>query len=226
MKRLLLLLVLSGLLAAGCLQPPADGDVGAGLVVQFGDSLATMSGPDSVELYLADPLWRASFNQTGGTQLDTSAWVDGYPHSGDAVQGGQPGATVVLALGTNDIGCVVEYDASLCGSTDTLASVKGDFRAAVAAATNSGAGRVVAVNVSEESAAVYHGGSRLAITQAWNAWLLQADASTHPDYRLLDVVDWSSETEGHAGDWYAGDQIHHNEAGQAAYAGFLFEVAR
>lgn len=218
--RWLALLPLVALVA--CLQPPAEGDEGPELAVVFGDSLATMSRPEKQNLYIEDPLWRASFNVTGGTQLDTPAWVEGYPQVGDLAQGGQPLSTVILALGTNDIGCTVD-PAPECGPADTLGSVKQDLRDAVVAASQAGAVRVVIPNVNTYSASIFHGGIRLPVTEEWNAWLLQAEASVHPDWAPLDVVDWDVVANTHP-EWIGPDQIHHTVEGQTAYARFLYEA--
>lgn len=197
-----------------------EGDAGAALTVQFGDSLSAMSGPDLTTLYVDDPLWRVSLNHYGGTRFDTTAWVNKYDSVSDPNLGGQPAPTVILALGTNDISSTLSTCTTSC---QTAGDIKADARHAIATATVAGAVRVVVVNVNETSAGLYGGSERLWATVAWNDWLDQAEASTHPDYRALDVVDWATASSGHT-EWLANDQIHNDVDGQAVYAQFLYDA--
>ena len=203
-------LVLAAMLAA-CL--PADGkpvatpppaDVGPDMTVYFGDSLCWDATDELTVLYVADPGRRASINCFGGTQLDTPAWVEKYGFVDDLPS--QPGAVVVIALGTNDIGLDANLDITKLQLVD-----------AVTRATNAQASVVVVPNLSTTALT----GPRLAKTQQWNTWLWQAD--DHPGLPTLRVTDFQSCSAGHL-DWFKpGDAIHHSLAGQAAYAQFLYE---
>lgn len=206
MRRLAALVALAAaVIASAACEPIADspsGDTGEVLAVQFGDSLSRMSENPLVALYVNDPVWRVSLNHQGGTEFDTNTWVNRYPSV-------PAGATVVLALGTNDL------------SNDSLSDAKADARAAIAAVSDAGAVRVVVPTVNETSAYEFGGQARLDKTQAWNAWLWQAENSLHVDYRALDVVDWAAVSAGRT-DWLAADRLHHNVAGEQAYAEFLY----
>src|SRR5690606_17765612 len=84
------------------------------------------------------------------------------------------------------------------------------------------AARVVVPTVNETSAGLSGGPERLWATVAWNDWLARADVSTHPDYRALDLADWATAAEGREA-WLGPDLLHHNAAGETAYAQFLYD---
>jgi hypothetical protein len=80
---------------------------------------------------------------------------------------------------------------------------------------------VIAAFFNETSAELHGGQDRLDKTRQWNAWLLQAEGSTHAAYRALDVVDWAAASAGHT-EWLSSDGVHHTPIGEMAYAGFLY----
>jgi predicted nucleic acid-binding Zn ribbon protein len=205
----LIALIMTGCLAADGkpINAPPEGDAGASMAVYFGDSLCWDALDELQALYGADQDWRESQNCFGGTQLDTPLWWEKYGFVTNAPS--QMGATVIVALGTNDIG----NDASL---DDT----KAQARYAIETATNAGASTVVVPTVAYDTLPE----PRRSKTLAWNQWLWQADASTNPAYRALRVVDWATYAAGHP-DWYKlaeGDVLHNTPAGQQAYAEFLY----
>src|SRR5690606_8327604 len=186
-------------------------DTGDQLAVVFGDSLSFTSWDESTALYVADPDWQVSLNHDLGYRFDSPRWVARYPSV-------PAGSTVILALGTNDIASTLSTCWPDC---QTAADIKADARHAIAPATAAGAARVVVPTVNETRAGVAGGARRLWAAVAWNASLARADASTHPDYRPLDVVDCSAVAEGRT-DWLGPHQPDHSPAGEAAYAQFLY----
>lgn len=222
MRKLIAALAAALALATACdpIASPATEDSGPELAVQFGDSLSVTSTEEIQPLYDNDALWRVSLNHYGGTRFDTAVWANRYGSVTDPGLGGQPASTVILALGTNDIASTLSGCTTSC---QTAADIKADARHAIATVTDAGAARVVVVNVNETSAGLYGGAERVWATVAWNDWLDQAEASTHPDYRALDVADWAAASSGHP-DWLADDHLHHNAPGQAAYAQFLYDA--
>jgi hypothetical protein len=208
-----LTLVLAALVGSGCLaadgkpvNAPPEGDAGEAMAVYFGDSLCWAAMEELTALYQADPDWRTSLNCFGGTQLDTPLWAEKYGFVSGSPS--QTGATVIVALGTNDV-----------GNDPSLDTIKAQLRYAVETATNAGASTVVVPTVAYDTLPE----PRRSKTLAWNTWLWQADASTNPAYRALRVVDWAAHSAGHP-DWYMlaeGDVLHNTPAGQQAYAEFL-----
>jgi hypothetical protein len=184
---------------------PDPQDSGAVVAVQFGDSLSFTSWNETTDLYVGDPVWKVSLNHDLGTQFDSQKWVNRYPSV-------PAGSTVILALGTND----VAYDTALA---ETVAAA----RSAIATVSDAGAVRVVVPTVNETSAGLHGGAARLERTHDWNTWLWRAENSLHEDYRVLDVVDWATASSGRT-DWLGPDQLHHNPAGEAAYAQFLYDA--
>ncbi|HEY8524360.1 MAG TPA: GDSL-type esterase/lipase family protein [Acidimicrobiales bacterium] len=187
------------------LAPPAPDDEGDHLVVLFGDSFSERAGPAIRERFRADPDLRLSVNAFGGTELDTPSWVRGYPNV-------PPGSTVLILLGTNDV------------STDSPAEVEADARAAIDAASDAGAARVVMATVNTTGRPPDQGPEWTDRARAFNDWLRRADADPQR-YPRLAVVDWDARSRDRP-EWLAFDGIHHSPAGQEAYAAMAHAAAR
>jgi hypothetical protein len=211
-KALAALLAAVALIACEPITPPDPNDTGTQLTVLFGDSLSFTSWDETTSLYVADADWQVSLNHDLGYRFDSPRWVARYPSV-------PAGSTVILALGTNDIASTLSTCWTDC---QTAADIKADARHAIAAVTAAGAARVVVPTVNETSAGLSGGPERLWATVAWNDWLARADVSTHPDYRALDLADWATAAEGRE-DWLGPDLLHHNAAGETAYAQFLYD---
>jgi lysophospholipase L1-like esterase len=188
------------------LDPVPDDDAGDQLVVLFGDSL-TEPAADRLRAHFADdPDRRLSLHWYGGTEVDTDAWTELYPHVGE-------GSEVLLALGINDI-----FDSPVADAT-------ADVTAAVDALTEAGASRVVMTTVNRNTV-----GSAPALGPGWagkvagfNGWLVAAGADDER-FPTLEVGRWDEVSLGHA-DWLLPDGVHLTPAGGTAYADHLYEVA-
>src|SRR5918997_1639644 len=62
------------------LDPVPQNDDGDQLVVLFGDSLAEQAVDDLRARFAAEPDRRLSAHWYGGTEVDTQAWLELYPH--------------------------------------------------------------------------------------------------------------------------------------------------
>ena len=106
------------------LDPVPDADDGEQLVVLFGDSLLEAAVDQLRVRFAADPDRRLSAHWYGGTEVDTTAWLELYPHVGE-------GTEVLLALGVNDV-----FNGSVADAT-------GDVARVLDALTEAGASRVI-----------------------------------------------------------------------------------
>lgn len=183
------------------LPPVPPGDHGDRLVVLFGDSLSFLAAPQTEALFRADPDLRLSASYYGGTELDTPAWVEGYPQVG-------PGSVALVMLGINDL------------FTSTAPAAIVDATAAIDALRAAGAGRVVLVTVSSTGWTPGLGPEWPPKVAAYNDWLRKAAA----DDPILEVADWDAVSRGHR-DWLEADQVHINAAGQVAYARLTHDAA-
>jgi len=185
------------------LDPVPDEDQGDQLVVLFGDSLTELAVDDLRARFAADPDRRLSAHWYGGTEVDTQAWLDLYPHVGQ-------GAEVLLALGINDLfsGSVADATADVTRVVDELTEV--------------GAARVVmtTVNRNDVGTAPALDGDWADEVAAYNEWLVAAGADDDR-FPTLEVTRWDETTVGHT-DWLQPDGVHLTPMGGAAYAEQLF----
>lgn len=187
------------------LDPVPREDHGDQLVVLFGDSL-TEPAVDHLRLrFAADPDRRLSAHWYGGTEVDTAAWVELYPHVGE-------GSEVLLALGINDL------------FSSPVADATADVAVAVDDLTEAGAARVVMTTVNRNDV-----GTADALDDGWadkvddyNRWLVAAGEDDER-FPALEVARWDEDSAGHA-DWLQPDGVHLTPTGGAAYAGLLFDA--
>jgi hypothetical protein len=184
------------------LPPVPPGDHGDQLVVLFGDSLSFLAAPQTEALFRDDPDLRLSASYYGGTELDTQAWVEGYPQVG-------PGSVVLVMLGINDL------------FSTTVPEAVADATAAIGALRAAGADRVVLVTVNSTGWTPGLGPEWLPKVTAYNDWLRQTAA----DDPIVEVADWDAASRGRR-DWLEADQVHLNAAGQVAYAQLTHDAAR
>lgn len=184
---------------------PAN-DQGDQLVVLFGDSLTQLAVADVRTRFVADPDLRLSAHYYGGTELDTEAWTELYPHVGE-------GSVVLLFLGINDV-----FD------DDSPAEIERDAAAAIDLATAAGARRVVVGTVNTDGRGLLLGDDWTARTRELNRWLREADADGLR-FPTLEVASWDLVSSSHP-EWLESDGIHLTVAGAAAYAELIHDAAR
>ena len=183
---------------------PAN-DQGDQLVVLFGDSLTELAVADVRTRFVADPELRLSAHYYGGTELDTEAWTELYPHVG-------AGSVVLLFLGINDV-----FDG-------TPAEAERDAATAIDLASAAGARRVVVGTVNTDGRSPQLGDDWAARTRELNRWLREADAD-ELRFPTLEVAPWDLVSSGHP-EWLNPDGIHLTVAGAAAYAEMIHDAAQ
>lgn len=187
------------------LDPVPTEDDGDQLVVLFGDSLTELAVDHLRLRFAADPDRRLSAHWYGGTEVDTEAWVELYPHVGE-------GSEVLLALGINDI-----FSGPVGAATDDVAAAVDDL-------TEAGAARVVMVTINRNDV-----GTAPALGDGWadkvaayNEWLVAAGEDDER-FPTLEVARWDEDSVGHA-DWLQPDGVHLTPTGGAAYAETLLDT--
>ncbi|HEY8544611.1 MAG TPA: GDSL-type esterase/lipase family protein [Acidimicrobiales bacterium] len=187
------------------LDPVPDADDGEQLVVLFGDSLLEAAVDQLRVRFAADPDRRLSAHWYGGTEVDTTAWLELYPHVGE-------GTEVLLALGVNDV-----FNGSVADAT-------GDVARVLDALTEAGASRVImpTITLNRLTTATTLDDRWYSKVAEYNTWLIAA-GEDEERFPTLQVLRWDEISAGHP-EWLQHDGVHLTLEGGAAYADALFDA--
>lgn len=194
--RLLPIILLAGCYTPGILSPwrPVN-DTTKQHVVIFGDSLTWDASARVIELYAQDPNIVLSHNSFGGTTAQD--WID-------EMMSVPAGSKVIVALGTNDV-MLLKGDLDLWKAMEALNTL-----------TSKGVVCIQWFTLNPTTAS--YNATRQAQTTEYNNVLQLFDAM-NDRWPTLQLYDWASMSEGHT-DWLnlPNDYVHHNAAGNEAYA--------
>lgn len=168
-------------------------------VVLFGDSLARFGQVPTLDLWqTAVPDMAISYNAEPGAEA--SNWI---PWMADV----DPGQCVIYLLGSNEI--------------SRLPATEAEWQTLAAFNELADADRVVAFTLNTTSHDL-RGAPFDARARHFNGFLAQL--YTNGTYPNLHVLDWNAISLGHP-EWLAADNLHHSEAGIAAYADAIAQAS-